>query len=806
MTPRARAAVVVAAIAAALPIAVSSAPAKQPASPQPAAASGLFGQRVTPGQVIVRYTRGASRSDRAAAKDDAAAGHLRKLLLSRTELVKVTPGEEAEAAAKLERDPNVVYAEPNAIVHEEAIPNDPRFTDLWGLNNTGQQVKGVAGLADADIDAPEAWNMGAVGSGVGTSVVAVVDSGVVANHPELAVNMFSNAGEANFTNGVDDDGNGFIDDYRGWDFAYNDNNPTTTRDHGTHVAGTIGALANNSHGVAGVASFPTQSGFWQGPRIMAVKVLDEQGSGTIADLADGLVYAGTMNAEVANVSLGLPGTSATLDNAIKSNPNTLYVVAAGNDGVNNDTSPHTPCNPATAPDAANKICVAATDSSDALAGFSNFGATNVDLAAPGVDILSTVPTKRIFSDDFETDIAGRWKTDAAGQTGTRRWGRSTLFSTSPSHSLTDSPVGNYQNHQDNWARNQVGFDFTGVHHCRVNADAKIDTEDNFDTFTIEATRTPSVVSSWQTVFSFNGTATGSLTANLPAAFDGKTGVFVRFRLRTDGTNTRDGVYLDDVAVRCRTNTFNATSYEFLSGTSMATPHVAGAAAFLFSKFPGATVGQVKDKILRSADRKASLSGRVATGARLNLYKAAAESSAAVSAGVLRFTAGVGQRNNVTVTRFVDGGVPKYRISDPYSTGTSAPQSGSRIKPGPGCTRVLDTRVTCPVAGITRIVLAGGDLDDTLDAGAIEIPVTLGGGAGIDSLTGGTAADSLFGGAGPDSFSAGTGDDTINARNEDADTTFSCGENTGDTDTVNADLDPNDPVAADVSNCEVVNKL
>jgi subtilisin family serine protease len=806
MTPRARAAVVVAAIAAALPIAVSSAPAKQPASLQSATASGLFGQRVAPGQVIVRYTRGASRSDRVAAKDDAAAGHLRKLLLSRTELVKVTPGEEAQAAARLEQDPNVVYAEPNAIVHEEAIPNDPRFTDLWGLNNTGQQVKGVAGLADADIDAPEAWNMGAVSSGVGTSVVAVVDSGVVANHPELAVNMFSNAGEANHTNGVDDDGNGFIDDYRGWDFAYNDNNPTTTRDHGTHVAGTIGALANNSHGVAGVASFPTQSGFWLGPRIMAVKVLDEQGSGTIADLADGLVYAGAMNAKVANVSLGLPGTSATLDNAIKSNPNTLYVVAAGNDGVNNDTSPHTPCNPATAPDAANKICVAATDSSDALAGFSNFGATNVDLAAPGVDILSTVPTKRIFSDNFETDIAGRWKTDAAGQTGTQRWGRSTLFSTSPSHSLTDSPVGNYQNHQDNWARNQNGFDFTGVHHCRVNADAKIDTEDNFDTFTIEATRTPSVVSSWQTVFSFNGTATGSLTANLPAAFDGKTGVFVRFRLRTDGTNTRDGVYLDDVAVRCRTNTFNATSYEFLSGTSMATPHVAGAAAFLFSKFPGATVGQVKDKILRSADRKASLSGRVVTGARLNLYKAASESSAAVSGGVLRFTAGVGQRNNVTVTSFVDGGVPKYRISDPYSTGISAPQSGSRIKPGPGCTRVLDTRVTCPVAGINRIVLAGGDLDDTLDAGAIEIPVTLGGGAGMDSLTGGTAADSLFGGTGPDSFSAGTGDDTINARNEDADTTFSCGENTGDTDTVNADLDPNDPVAADVSNCEVVNKL
>ena len=182
--------------------------------------------------------------------------------------------------------------------------------------------------------------------------VAVVDSGVVANHPDLAANMFTNPGESGggkATNGIDDDGNGKIDDFRGWDFAYNDNNPTTNRDHGTHVAGTIAARANNGLGVAGAASFPTPAGSWLGPRILAVKVLNEQGSGTVAQLADGLVYAGTMNAKVANVSVGFAGTSATLDNAIKSRPNTLYVVAAGNDGVNNDTSPHTPCNPATAP-------------------------------------------------------------------------------------------------------------------------------------------------------------------------------------------------------------------------------------------------------------------------------------------------------------------------------------------------------------------------------------------------------------------------------------------------------------------------
>ncbi|MEK6326991.1 MAG: S8 family serine peptidase [Actinomycetota bacterium] len=797
----------VAAIAASLAMAASSAPAKLAPSPHPAAERSLFGQEVMPGEVIVRFERGTPSFAREAAKDDAGASHKRKLLLSRTELVEVTPGSEKEAAAMLERDPNVLYAEPNAIVHEEAPPNDTRFTDLWAFHNTGQQVNGGTGLEDADIDAPEAFNMGV---GLGSSLrVAVVDSGVVAGHPDLAANMFINPGEfgaGKATNGIDDDGNGKVDDYRGWDFAYNDNNPTTFRDHGTHVAGTLAAHANNGLGVAGVASFQAPAGSWPGPKILAVKVLNEEGFGTVAQVANGLVYAGMMNARVANVSLGFAGTSATLDNAIKSRPNTLYVVAAGNDGVNNDTSPHTPCRPASAPDAANKICVGATTSSDTLAGFSNFGAVNVDLAAPGVSILSTVPTKTVFSDNFETPIAGRWKTDDAGQTGAHRWGATTAFSSSPTHSITDSRGGLYENNQDNWARNTTGFNLTGSNHCRVTAQVKIDTEDNFDTFTIQVTRTPGLAASWQTAFAFNGAATGPVTANLPAAFSGQTGVFVRFRLNSDGSNRDDGVYVDDVALKCRTNAFNATSYGFLNGTSMAAPHVAGAAAFLFTKFPAATVAQVKDKILRSADRKGSLTGRVTTGGRLNLYKAAAESTADVSGGVLRFTAGTGQKNNVTATRVVAGGVPKYRIADPYSTiATKTHQWGSRINPGAGCARVNDTTVDCPVAGITRIVLSGLDHDDTLNAGTIAISVTLAGGAGTDILTGGTANDSLSGGANPDVFAAGTGDDTISARHEDVDSIFNCGENAGDNDTVNADLAPNDPVVADAANCEVVNK-
>ncbi len=488
MKARRRGASLAATIAALLSVAASGALAKQPPPPHPTAGKSLFGQEVAPGEVIVRFKHGASRPDRAAAKVQADASLERKLLLPRTELVEVTPGQEKEAAAKLERDPNVLYAEPNAIVHEYATPNDTRFTALWGLNNTGQPVDGVAGLADADIDAPEAWNLGA---GLGPAVrVAVVDSGVVANHPDLAANMFINPGEAGggkATNGIDDDGNGKVDDFRGWDFAYNDNNPTTNRDHGTHVAGTIAARSNNGLGVAGAASFPVAAGSWRGPRILAIKVLNEQGSGTTAALADGLVYARRMNAKVANVSIGSAGTSATIDNAIKSRPGTLYVVAAGNDGVNNDTSPHKPCSPATTPDAANKICVAATNSSDALAGFSNFGPVDVDLAAPGVDILSTVPTKTVFSDRFETPITGRWTTNDAGQTGGPVGGGAPRCSRPAPPTASPTRRGAPRRHlSGTWPTRttgratRTGFNLTGGNHCKVTAQVKIDTEDNFD--------------------------------------------------------------------------------------------------------------------------------------------------------------------------------------------------------------------------------------------------------------------------------------------------------------------------------------
>ena len=242
-------------------------------------------------------------------------------------------------------------------------------------NNTGQAVNGLPRARPTPTSTRR--RRGTATRGSASTVVAVVDSGVAWDHPDLAPNIWSNPDEV-AGNGVDDDGNGKVDDVRGWDFVDGDNNPWDYDDHGTHVAGTIAARGNNGVGVTGVA--------WQAS-IMPVRALDALGTGSNADIADAFTYAAANGARVVNASLGGAGRSQAMSDAITNNPNTLFVVAAGNDGTDNDTTPRYPCNYT----AANLICVAATDNTDALASFSNYGASSVDLAAPGVDIDSTRP-------------------------------------------------------------------------------------------------------------------------------------------------------------------------------------------------------------------------------------------------------------------------------------------------------------------------------------------------------------------------------------------------------------------------------
>jgi subtilisin family serine protease len=356
-------------------LAAGAAPVAVAAPPEPAASA--------PGELIVRFSPAADARDRLAARAEAGVAFEGALPLRGVQLVRAEPGQSVPAAeAELERSADVVYAEANFIREAQAVPNDPFFSSLYGLNNSGQSVAGVSGTPDADIDAPEAWDLTTGGP---NAVVGVVDSGVDVGHPDLSSSIWANPGESGGgreSNGIDDDANGLVDDRRGWDWVADDNLPADENDHGTHVSGTIAASGNDAVGVTGVS--------WNS-RVMPLRVLDANGSGTVADLVSAYRYAGAKGAQIVNASLGGSGFSRAELDAIDAAPNTLFVVAAGNggdDGVgdNVDTAPEYPCAYA----AANIVCVAASDQNDGLAGFSNFGSNSVDLTAPGVRTLSTV--------------------------------------------------------------------------------------------------------------------------------------------------------------------------------------------------------------------------------------------------------------------------------------------------------------------------------------------------------------------------------------------------------------------------------
>ena len=320
-------------------------------------------------EIVVRRRPGVDRDDRARLRADADVALRSTLRLPDTEVVTAERGDLADALAALNNDPDVVYAEPDAPVR--AATTDPYWPLQWSLSNVGGKVGGQAGIGDADIDAEGAWLQGVSGDG---QRVAVVDSGVVLAHDDLIDRIATNPGELPGTLNVDDDANGLVDDIRGWDWYSRDNNPADANGHGTHVSGTIVA-ARDGVGVSGVA---------HQAHVLALRALGPNGSGSSSDVAEAFDYAGALGVRVVNASLSSPSLSIAQRVAIDGHPNTLYVIAAGNDGHDNESSPSYPC-VLTAP---NVICVGATDNRDVLASFSNWGNASVDLFAPGVSIAS----------------------------------------------------------------------------------------------------------------------------------------------------------------------------------------------------------------------------------------------------------------------------------------------------------------------------------------------------------------------------------------------------------------------------------
>jgi subtilisin family serine protease len=335
--------------------------------------------RYAPDTILVRF-RGSIRPDAKALAHTVVGAQVHKhfKLVEGLQAVRLPPGMDVKEAIKFYRaHPDVLYAEPNWIVRAQATPDDPRLGDLWGLQNTIQS----GGIPDADIDAPEAWDMT---TGSRDVVVAVIDTGIDYTHSDLSANMFRNTSDCN-RNGIDDDGNGHIDDCFGIDTANDDSDPADDHFHGTHVAGTIGAGGNNGIGVVGVN--------WT-VRLMACKFLSGGGFGTIADAIDCLEYVKLMkdrgvNIVATNNSWGGPEFSQALFDAIEAHlqRGILFVAAAGNEASDNDATPFYPAGYALP----NVLSVAATDRRDGLASFSNFGRRSVHLGAPGVDIVSTTP-------------------------------------------------------------------------------------------------------------------------------------------------------------------------------------------------------------------------------------------------------------------------------------------------------------------------------------------------------------------------------------------------------------------------------
>jgi thermitase len=542
---------------------------------------------VVPGEAVVRFERGTTSGERLAARraTDVELDHA--LRISQAQVVEVD-GSVVAAVRRLERQPGIAYAQPNYRYQALAVaPNDTFFGDLWGLEDTPPPNPGV--------DALEAWD---TTRGAG-QVIAVVDTGVALDHPDLIGNLWDGPGSMH-----------------GYDYVDDDTVPDDYNFHGTHVAGTAAAVDDNALGTAGVAP---------DAEIMAVRVLDGNGSGSSDDIANGIAFAAQNGADVINLSLGGPAdvTDEVMSDAVAvaDGLDAVVVAAAGNEAGDNDATPTTPC---TLPHN-NLLCVAAITESGALAGFSNFGRTTVDVGAPGTNILSA-------ETDYASVFANSLDSSTGWLTGTLNGGVPWGFVASPrtegTASAADSPVtvanplGRYGQADDpeQYAQSilvrATGISLLGETGCRMRFDLRSDLELDFDYLFAGATNDVDDDEG----FYFTGSSSGSFfeeDASI-SAFDGQPLVKPEFVLLSDDTIQKDGAYVDDLNVLCRDGSYSDAppptgNYVEFQGTSMATPHVAGVAALVGAAAPSASDTEIVAAIEAGGLPLPSLASRTVTG-------------------------------------------------------------------------------------------------------------------------------------------------------------------------------------------------
>lgn len=517
---------------------------------------------------------------------------------------KLPAGKSVDSAiSDLLGDPDVEYAQPNFIYHTTATytsttatPGDTDFGQLWGLKNTGQTVTALSaanpsdgthnpGSSGHDMDLTHAWHYITNCSNI---IVAVVDTGIKYDHADLQANMW--------------DPTGLIVPHHGRNVITSASDPTDPMDdagHGTHVAGTIGAVGDNGIGTTGIC--------WA-VQLMAIKALDETGSGSTSDIATGITWAASHGAKVINLSIGGSQLDPAMGTAIDTARSfgALVVVAAGNEGVDNDNTPTYPCNISKA----NLLCVAALDQAYSLASFSNYGSGSVDVGAPGVNIASTWP----FSVTPVTDDFSSGWTYMPNSGGWGLIGGATPYLANPSNWNGSSAT--YANNANDHVYKT--FNLTGLASVSLAYQVQYNMQTN-DTFTICASGTGGEpCANGDTIETYTGT-TGQhafyyFDQPVPNTCLTST-CTIGVHFTSDSSSSSTGVLFSRFQIN--KSVYGTTNYNVLEGTSMATPHVTGLAALIFAFNPNYTYADVIAAIKGGGTPVPALSGKTKTGKGVN---------------------------------------------------------------------------------------------------------------------------------------------------------------------------------------------
>lgn len=482
--------------------------------------------------------------------------------------------------ARLKNEPGVEAVEPNYLRRIQSITADPDFARQWGLRNTGQRVNGVAGLAGSDTKFLEAWRLSRTTAA--ETVVAIIDTGIDLAHPDLRLNLWTNAAEI-AGNGIDDDGNGYIDDVHGYDFANATGIVTDSSNHGTHLAGIIAATNGNGAGITGL-QFRS--------KILPLAVSPDGTTMPTSAVISAIDYVLSLKERGANIvavnaSYGGASFSMSERNAIRAlgNAGIMLVAAAGNDGVDNDSTPSYPANY----DVSNVISVAALTPGNQLGGYSNYGATTVDLAAPGSDIYSTRPLSEAPSTTTlitESSGISTVPVEYSGTTATAGIsGRLILCGIGLPSEFPADIGGNIALIE----RGTLTFAEKAANAAAAGAVAVVIYDNTSGTLTANPW-TLAAPGDWIPVLRITQTSGQELVSLLP--------------------QNATVVHWIDVAA----------AYRFSTGTSMAVPHVSAAVAFAAMNFPGESISQRRSRILNRTTAVAALEGKVATGGRLDLLK------------------------------------------------------------------------------------------------------------------------------------------------------------------------------------------